>query len=267
MNGNDLDRRLRQWLEPGADQARETVVWAAIDQVELTPQRPRWRSRVGASFDRIGPMLRVMGVAAAVLLAAVIVAALSGRNVGGPVDGTIEIAPQDLDSILVWEDTKPPTWHLDNLVSNPAQVLVIPARSMADASWIEHPAFRTLIGGRYTDFTGQDAIFMSWGTVYSSVGGARDAYDLLAAELGGEDGWGLGSGDAIDLGDEGVVLTGTTTALMGRAPSDPVASRMYLWRIGNVVLSLGAWFDYDEVELEAVARSMDERAHSAAAAP
>lgn len=265
MKPHDVDQRLRAWLEPGTDHAREAVIWEVIDQVEQTTQRPRWRTEIATGLERLRPMLRPAGFVAIVLLAVVVLAALTARNVGEPDTESRALTAGDLDGIIVWEDTKPPSWHLDNLVSNPNQVLLIPARSMSDDAWVEHRAFGTLRGGRYTDFTGVDAIFMSWGTVFSSVGGARDAYGLLAEELGGEKGWGLGSGDAIDLGDEGVVFTGTTTALMGRQPTEPVASRMYLWRVGNALLSVGGWFDYDESELEMVARAMDSRARRAEA--
>lgn len=260
MTNSDLDRRLREWLEPGADRAREAAVWEVIDRAEQTAQRPRWRTAGASLLERLVPMLRPVSVVGVALVALVIVASLAARNLGEPDVGSSVLTADDLDAILVWEDTKPPTWHLDNLVSNPGAVLAIPARSMSDAAWIDHPAFASLEGARYTDFTGVDAVFMSWGAVFADVGGARDAYDLLADELGRDDGWGLGSGASTDLGDEGTVFTGATTKLVGRQATDPAASRMYLWRHGNVVLSLGGWFDYDQAELEAVARGMDARA-------
>jgi len=260
MNSDDLDRQLRAWLEPGAERARESLVWDVIDQVEEIPQRRPWHTALTGALERMRPMLGPVGVAVVVLLAVVVIATLGVRNMGQPDGSPRAFTAGDLDTVLVWEDTKPSSWHLDNLVSNPNGVLAIPARSMSDEAWVEHPAFETLEGARYTDFTGSDAVFMSWGTVFSSVGGARDAYELLASELGGEDGWGLGTGHAIDLGDEGTVFTGATTKLMGRDPSDPVPSRMYLWRDGNMVLSLAGWFEYDAAELEAVARGMDFRA-------
>lgn len=263
MNNSEFDRRVREWLELGAERAREAVIWEAIDLVEQTAQRPRWRTRIADAFHRAGPMLRPIAVAAVLLLGIVAIAALSARNVGDPDETPRALSTADLDAILVWEGTKPASWHLDNLVSNPNAVLAIPARSMSEDEWISQPAFRTLSGGRYTDFTGEDAIFMSWGTTFSSLGGARDAFDAIARELGGDQGWGLGTGVTTDLGDEGVVFTGDTTALMGGGPTDPVASRMYLWRVGNAVLSVGGWFDYDEDELERVARAMDARAKEA----
>jgi hypothetical protein len=267
MTNIDLDRQLREWLEPGADRAREAAVWEVIDRAEQTAQRPRWRSTGASMLDRLMPALRPVGVVAALVLAVVVGASLLAPDIGQPDTGSRAFVAEDLDAILVWEDTKPPTWHLDNLVSNPGAVLAIPARSMSDAAWIDHPAFASLEGARYTDFTGVDAIFMAWGAVFADVGGARDAYDLLAGELGGDHGWGLGSGASVDLGDEGTVFTGATTKLTGRIPTDPAETRMYLWRHGNVVLSLGGWFDYDEAELEAVARAMDARARGTGAEP
>lgn len=265
MNNTELDRRLREWLEPGAEAAREAVVWEVIEQAERTPQRRRWRTAASSLSDRAGSIIRPLAVATVALLAIAILATLAARNVGQPEASPRAFMVEDLDTILVWETTKPATWHLDNLVSNPEAVLSIPARSMSEQQWLDQPAFGSLEGARYTDFTGVDAVFMSWGTVFSSVGAARDAYDVIADELGGEDGWGLGSGEAVDLGDEALVLTGATTKLVGREPTDPVPSRMYLWRHGNVVLSVGGWFDYDEAELESVARGMDDRAQRLAA--
>jgi hypothetical protein len=260
MNNTELDRRLREWLEPGAETAREAVVWEVIEQAEHTPQRPRWRTAASSLSDRAGSIFRPVGVVAVALLVVALVASLAARNVGQRDADSRAFITADLDTILVWDDTKPETWHLDNLVSNPDAVLITAARSMSDEEWLDQPAFRSLEGARYTDFTGVDAVFMSWGAVFPSVGDARDAFGLIAEELGSDAGWGLGSGAAVELGDEGNVFTGATTKLGGRDPTDPVGSRMYLWRHGNVVLALGGWFDYDETELESVARGMDDRA-------
>ena len=260
MNQYDLDRALREWLEPGAERARDGLVWDVIDQVEGVPQRRRWHTDLQSGLDRLSPFLRPLGVAAVMVLAVVIVAALAARNVGEPDPTPPAFTTPDLDAILVWEDTRPSSWHLDNLVSNPSAVLAIPARSMSDDAWLAQPAFRTLVGGRYTDFTGEDAVFMSWGTIYATVGGARDAYAQIARELGGDDGWGLGTGEPTGFGDQGEVFTGETRVPFGREPGDPVAARLHLWRAGNAVLAIGGWFDYDEAELDAVARAMEGRA-------
>ena len=90
------------------------------------------------------------------------------------------------------------------------------------------------------------------------------ALDAYAVELASASGWGLGEGEAVDLGDEASIFTGETYALMGDTPTDsPVPMAIYLWRVGNVVLATAGWFEYDEDELRLVAEAMDARARAA----
>ena len=166
----------------------------------------------------------------------------------------------DLERIVVWENTMPPTSTLDNLVSNPEQVRIIPIRSLADEEIDALVADKArYLGGRYTDFSGPNAGFMSWATAFERDIDAAEAMSFYENEMAAPAGWGLGPGTRTSLGDAGLVFEGVTTRLMG-APGDPVPMQLYLWRHGNVLLALGGWFDFDRDELRRVAEGMDARA-------
>ena len=82
--------------------------------------------------------------------------ARGGRpNVGDESDGPSAFATEDLVRIVVWDDTAPPAWTLDSLVTTPADVLTIPVRSVDGETWRTQGAFDQYVGGRYTVFSGE----------------------------------------------------------------------------------------------------------------
>lgn len=255
---DDTDRLLHAWLDEGAMQAPERVVWAALEETERIPQRRAWVRALDGLLLRFRPAAGVLGVAAVLALAAYLL--LAGRNMGDTSPTPRVVTLEDLTSIVVWEDTAPRGWRLDNLVSNPREVLVIPIRSLSGSELDAMEEPRGYLGGRYTDFSGQDAIFISWATLFDSENDAQAALAFYLNEMAAGDAWGLGPGQPARLGDEGRVFTGETRALMGGTRGDPVPARIYLWRVGNLLLAAGGWFEYDPQELRAVAEGMDARA-------
>lgn len=261
----DTDRLLRTWVSEGIDRAPERFVWAALDEIEGLPQRTAWRTRLDGLGTRLRPAAALVGAAAVVLVAVSILARIVAPSLG--VGGPRTFEPVDLQGIILWEDTMPATWTLDNLVTNADQVRLTPIRSMTDAELQALASPHGYLAGRYTDFSGPDAAFMSWGLVFESDDQGAAALPFYESEMASPDGWGLGPGVPITVGDGGFLYTGETTALMGSPGStEPIRARTYLWRDRNVLLAVGGWFDFHENELLGVVEAMDRRAEAIAGA-
>jgi hypothetical protein len=167
----------------------------------------------------------------------------------------------DLSSVLVWEQTKPSTWTLDNLVSNPDEVRYIPVRSMTREQFDDLPTLPGYVWGRYTDFSGPKGVFMSWALLFETDASAAAALPFYQHEMESTAAWGLGPGQPIDFGSGGFLYAGDTTAFTGPpGTNEPIRTQIYLWRDGNLLLAVGGWFDFDPVELRAVVEGIDDRA-------
>lgn len=259
----DNEPTVRAWVREGAERAPDWAVSSALAEVERTPQRSAWRTRVIEFERRLGPAARVVELVAVVLLVVVPLATIRLATVPAPVGRAIQ--PADLQSIVVWEDTMPPGWTLDNLTTNPEFVAATPVRTMPELDFLDLPALDGLQSGRITDFSGPNAIFISWAVLFGNAQQASAALDAYAVEMGSADGWGLGAGATVDLGDQALLFTGETFALMGNTPTDdPVPMQLYLWRVGNLVLATGGWFEYDPAQVRLVAEGMDARTQSRA---
>lgn len=256
----DVDRRLHDWLDEGPHQVPERIVWAALDKVEETRQRRAWVAALDGLLLRFGPAAGVLGVAMVVVLALAAYLLFGSRNVGDNSPTPRAFTPGDLASIVIWEDTKPASWTLDELVTNAGAAITLPVRTMTPAQFQELPAMRGYVGGRYTSFSGPDSVFTSWAVVFETTADADQSLPVFANEMAASEGWGLGPGEPVDLGTEGLVFTGETRSLMGTPSGDPVPMRLYLWRTGNMLLVVGGWFEFDAEELERVATAMDQRA-------
>jgi hypothetical protein len=257
----ETDRRLRAWLEEGADEAPEAIVWAALDDVERVPQRRAWVAALDGLLLRLRPAAGVASIAAVVMLALGAYLFFGPRNLGDISPTPPPLTLDDLPAIVLWDDTAPRGWTLDNLVSNPHEVMTIPFRSMGgtELDALEEP--RGYVGGRYTDFTGPGAAYMSWAALFEDAPDAEAALATYLNEMESSDAWGLGPGQPARLGDEGMVYTGETRRFLSDiAAGDPVPTQIYLWRVGNLLLATGGWFEYEPDELRAVAEGMDARA-------
>jgi len=258
----DADRRLRAWISDGADRAPERFVWAALAEIERQPQRPAWRLVLDGWALRLRPAAGILAAAAIVLVVLDAGLPLIVPNVGpGAAERDLTLA--ELQAVVLWEDTMPAGWTLDNLVTNGDQVRLIPIRSMTDTELQALAVPDGYLGGRYADFSGPDSVFMSWGTVFARDLDAAAAMPFYEREMATAAGWGLGPGTGFELGDGGFIYEGPTTRLMGD-PGEPVPARIYLWRHGNVLLAMAGWFAYNPVELDAVAAGMDQRAKTLA---
>jgi len=259
MNRDLFERRLNDWLDEGADHAPERFVWQALDSVERTPQRRAWVTALAHLASRLGPPARVAGVAALLVLLLVGSYLVFGRGNVGQDEPTPRLyETRDLERIVVWEGTKPADWTLDSLQTS--DVTEIPARTVTPPEFLALPELQPVVAGRYTNFTGPDSALMSWSVLFETAADAQAALPIFVNEMASADGWGLGAAAPSELGDEGMVFTGETRALMAGERTEPVPMRLYLWRRGNLLLALGGWFEYDEEQLRQVAAGMDARA-------
>lgn len=257
MTERELDRALAGWLADGAERAPEWAVSSALDEVAVTAQRPRWRRRLDDLLGRLVPPARFSVVAAAILAVAILYALVTELpRFGGP---SRIFTVQDLTKIVVWEDTLPSDWILDGLDTNHFSVITTPVRTMEAQEFAARDELAGYTAGRITYFTGPDAVFISWATLYETAEQSDSALDLHLFEQAAPEGWDVGPATTVELGDEGYLLTGETRVLMGE-PGDPVSMQIYLWRRSNVVLAVAGWFDYDPLQLADVARGMDDRA-------
>jgi hypothetical protein len=255
----DTDRQLRAWASEGVDRAPERFVWAALDEIETVPQRTAWRTQIGGLAIGLRPAAALVGAAAVILVAIAILARVVAPNLGVGVPRQFETA--DLPGIVLWEDTIPAGWTLDNLYSNPWEVSVIPIRSMTGAEIEAHPEPEGLVAGRFVNGLGPELAFMSWSALFESEALAGAALPFYEREMEASDAWGLGPGEPIAFGDGGHVFSGPTTAFLGPPTGvDPTPARIYLWRDGNLLLAVGGFGEYDAAELRAVADAMNARA-------
>jgi hypothetical protein len=259
----DTDRQLRAWASEGVDRAPERFVWAALDEIEQIPQRTAWRTHLDGVAVRLWPAAAVVGAAAVILIAIAILARVVAPNLGVGVPRRFETA--DLPGIVLWEDTIPAGWTLDNLVSNPWEVSVIPIRSMTSSEIENRLEPDGLVAGRFTNGLGTpDHAFMSWAALFDTDAQADAALPFYEDEMESANAWGLGPGQPTALGDRGHVFTGETTAFLGPPTGvDPTPAQIYLWRDGNLLLAVGAFGDFDEAELRAVAEAVAARADAA----
>lgn len=256
---HEVDRLLSDWLAEGADRAPEWAVWSAIDRVAETPQRPRWRRRLDEMLRRLTAPTRLPLAAAAVFVIALVFVVL--RYSAGPGQTPARmLTEQDLLGIVVWQGTMPRDWTLDTLITNRDDVLGLPVRSTSAEEFAARNVLEGYVAGRYTNFTGTDAVFMSWATLYESAPQTDAALDAYLFELESSDGWGVGPAVPAELGDEAYVLTGETRVLQQPGPHEPVPMQIYLWRRSNALMALGGWFEYDAEQLLELARGMDARA-------
>jgi hypothetical protein len=258
----DSDRRLREWVATGVDRAPERFVWSALDEIEQLPQRAAWRTRLDGLGLRLRPLAGLAAIAAVILVAIAVVPRFLEPNFGAA--GTRSFVTADLPGILLWDDTIPTSWTLDNLVSNPWEVSVIPIRSMTATEIENLPEPGGLVAGRFTNGLGPSLAFMSWAALFETDSQAAAALPFYEREMEAADAWGLGPGEPIAFGDGGHVYTGETTAFLGPPTGiDPTGGQVYLWRDGNLLLAVGAYSDYDATELRVIAEAMDERAAAA----
>jgi len=244
----DPDQLLRAWLDDGADVAPERFVWGAIDQVERTPQRPRWRVSLEGFLMRARPV-PVLAITAVAVLAVAAFIAFARPNVGLP---TVTPSPrtvtsQDLPRIVLSATTTPDGLFVDLTTTGAAAL----ARGLPAGSVIDETGF---VGARYVETSGPAGGVASWAAVFETSADAERAYAYVVARHEAADGWGLEvvSGGST-IGDESV-------SYLGPAYGFDFDVTIYLWRSNNVVLATVGLPDTDPLLVRSVADEMDARA-------
>jgi hypothetical protein len=258
---NDTDRRLRSWLVQGIDEAPERIVWSSLETIEFVEQRRPLVPVLDDLGRRLRPasgLVRLLAVAA-LLLIALLLAGIFGVGDRTPTTRLFEVA--DLERIVVWENTKPADWRLDSLNTTSHQVATLPVRTVPGDQHGQMTLPKGYLTGRHVEFSAPVSAHASWAALFATSEDADAALEFYRNEMASPDGWGVGPGEPVDLGEEGTVYTGETRRfLIDVIFGDPVPMRLYLWRDGNLLLALGGWDAYDRDLLRAVAEGMDARA-------
>lgn len=86
------DQILTRWVDEGPEVAPERFVWAALDQVEQTPQRGSWRVAVENTPMLLKVAVPVLGAAAAIVLTMLIYGRMNPAPTGNPVESPAAVA-------------------------------------------------------------------------------------------------------------------------------------------------------------------------------
>ena len=92
---SNLDQIVTRWMDDGPDVAPERFVWAALEQVERTPQRGSWRVALENTpmFLKFG--VPVLGAAAAIILGVFLYGSLNPAQSGSPSESPAAVASPD----------------------------------------------------------------------------------------------------------------------------------------------------------------------------
>lgn len=272
----DFDQTLRRWLDDEANQAPDRYVWAALDKVDRTGQRGAWSSLLEGTLMKLKPAAPLLGLAAVVVLVLATIRILGEDvEVSTPtatptvIPATPEPTPTrrpvtSLEEIVIGESRLPIEWALDRTVVDRSAVITYPTRSTESAA-DARALLDTLVAGIATEITGSaDDDYVSWVAEFRS---AEDADRILAVYLedfASRDGWALApNGTSTADGPEGASFVGRTTRLVAGAPAgDPVPAIIRIWRVGNVLVAICGFFEYDEGLVHFVGDNMAARART-----
>ena len=247
----DFDDNLATWLDDGADTAPERFVWAAIENVERTPQRGSWLVSVEEFLMHLKPAAPILGVVAVAALAVATYQFVWAPNVGGPSIVPRTFTAEDLPTILLTDENAPAGWTIDDESRQTGvAALNMPLRPGGDT--IDTAAF---VDG--LSITGGDDVgaYLTWAALFETPEAAIEAFDFVATEHDSPDGWGLADTRTDPgLGDESATWTGQQYDLVPSA-------RTIFWREGNLLLAVVGFADWDADDLLGIANAMADRAN------
>jgi hypothetical protein len=261
----DVDQILKHWLADGADRAPERFVWAALEETERIAQRGARQASLEGFLMKFKTAAPFLGVAAVAILA-LAAYQLWGPGVGGS-DESASPTPRaitagDLPSIVLSADL-PTGWTLEDTVSANSKIILYPTRSAAGSDRAIG-VVGTLVGGQANEFSGPAGAgaYVSWVALFDTAEHAQRALEIYLPDFESADGWGLEPATLPALGDESHLFSGATHRFVAGPPgTEAVPSRIYIWRVGTLLLAAGGFFDYDEATLRSVALEMDARTH------
>jgi hypothetical protein len=248
----DLNHTVNRWLDEGADRAPERFVWAALEEVERTPQRGAWRVSVENLQMPFKLMAPVLGVAAVLALAVAAYQLLGTSNVGIDRPPRTYVS-EDLPTIIITPFNAPEGVTATSADAGEA-ALDTPIRPGGPT--IGRDGF---IDARMSNIDSTEAGgYVSWAALFETAAHAEAAFDDLVAAHESADGWGMQrSSDSPSIGDESVMLTG------GAYNFDH--AEVYVWRVNNLVLAavgVGVGVgDFESDRVRFIADVMDSRTH------
>jgi hypothetical protein len=244
----DFDSVVTSWIDEGADRAPERFVWAAIEDVERTPQRGAWVASTEEYLMQLKRAAPVLGIAAAIVLAIVAFQIVGTRNVGDPDPTPRAYAPEDLETIVISEANAPTDVDVGNTTTG-LVALSSPLHPGGDT--IDTSEFVDAIN---TELSFPDGGYATWAALFETEEAAMQAFDFLVEEHESPDGWNLDEGTPPDppLGDESVVWTGQQY--------DFESARTLFWRQGTLLLAVVGWVDWTDEQVREIADGMADRA-------
>ena len=247
---HDFDETLATWLDEGADAAPERFVWAAIEQMEHTPQRGSWLVSAEEFLMNLKPMAPILGVIAVAALAVASYQLIWQPDVGGPTIGPRIFTADDLRTIVLTEANAPDGFTLDaeNRESG-AAALTMPLRSGGEL--IDTSEFVDALS-----VTGGDDVggYTTWTALFETPEAAEAAFDFIVTEHDSPQGWDLADTRTDPgLGDESAAWTGQQYDLVPSA-------RTIFWREGNLLLAVVGFADWDADVVRDLANEMASRA-------
>ena len=247
----DFDETLATWLDDGADTAPERFVWAAIENVERTPQRGSWLVSVEEFLVHLKPAAPILGVVAVAALAVATYQFVWAPNVGGPSIVPRTFTAEELPTILLTDENAPAGFTVDEQSRETGgSALTMPLPPGGDT--FDMAAFVDALS-----ITGGDDVggYTTWAALFETPEAAGEAFDFVATEHDSPDGWGLADTRTDPgLGDESAAWTGQQYDFVPSA-------RTIFWRQGNLLLAAVGFADWDANDLLDIANAMADRAN------
>lgn len=131
----NLDQTLTQWVDEGPEVAPERFVWAALDKVELTPQRRSWRVALENTPMLLKLAVPVLGAAVVIALGIFAFGRLNPAPSGTPSDSPAAVASPNQCARDVVEMPTPGTLDVMWCVQRGTDWVVVPFTLQAPAGW------------------------------------------------------------------------------------------------------------------------------------
>jgi len=206
MREPNADQIVTQWVDEGPEVAPERFVWAALDQVERTPQRGSWRLALENTPMLLKVAVPVLGAAAVILLAIFAFGRINPAPTGTPIESPAAVvSPSTTPDPCAREVAEVPTaGTLDVMwcVPRGTDRVVVPFTMQAPEAWIDQvytggevlyfrppgePAILAAITGPDTidewvaEIEGKGVFRLTQRQTVEVAGGEATAFDVLAA--------------------------------------------------------------------------------------
>ncbi len=211
-----------RWVDDGPEVAPERFVWAALDQVERTPQRGRWRVALEDTPLLLKVAVPVLGAAAVIVLAIFAFGRLNPAPTGTPAASHAAVATPtasaDPCQREVAEVPTPGTLDIMWCVPRGADRVIVPFTMEAPESWTDEVSIRGEL--LYFRPHGEPAVIVA-------VSGPDDAQEWLA-EIAGNPLFHVTEPETLATrAGEATVITITGASNDEGSPSSPVFRSRY----------------------------------------